>query len=153
MTLAGLSDAERTGIFSVLAALLFLGDIEFEDAEIDNAEGSEISENSNDVVEKFCAIAQCHREVVKKALAQRTMTIVQGKDTNVFQIPLKKDEAEFARDTLAKQIYGRLFDYIVKAINDGMPLEGESQHFIGILDISGFEYFDNNGYVDFITIY
>ncbi len=49
-----------------------------------------------------------------------------------LRIPLKKEEAEFARDTLAKYVYGSLFDYIVTSINMGMPLQAESKTFIGI---------------------
>jgi myosin-6 len=46
---------------------------------------------------------------------------------------------------LAKAIYSRLFDYIVKRINDSIPFE-KSAYYIGILDIAGFEYFTVNSF-------
>lgn len=55
----------------------------------------------------------------------------------MFSVPLKTYEAQNARDALAKAIYSRLFDFIVKTINDCIPY-GTSEFYIGVLDIAGF---------------
>lgn len=59
----------------------------------------------------------------------------QNKGT-IIMVPLKTHEASNARDALAKSIYSRLFDFIVKKINESIPFE-KSSYYIGILDIAG----------------
>jgi myosin heavy subunit len=46
-------------------------------------------------------------------------------------------QAPDVRDALAKALYGRLFLWLVTAINSSLNVE-QSDHFIGILDIFGF---------------
>eukprot|EP00954_Amorphochlora_amoebiformis_P021337 1345728-Amorphochlora_amoeboformis.AAC.1 len=48
-----------------------------------------------------------------------------------------KLQAEFARDTLAKAIYSKLFDWIVKRINVSIENPGFKGIQIGVLDIYG----------------
>lgn len=55
----------------------------------------------------------------------------------IYRVPLKVYEAHSARDALAKSIYSRLFDYIVKRINESIPFKASS-YYIGVLDIAGF---------------
>ena len=49
----------------------------------------------------------------------------------------KSQEAQNARDALAKAIYVKLFDNIVSCINKAIPFSS-SANFIGLLDIAGF---------------
>lgn len=46
-------------------------------------------------------------------------------------------------------MYGRLFGWIVDQINASVPCSGDSNLFIGILDISGFEIFATNSFEQF----
>lgn len=43
---------------------------------------------------------------------------------------------------LAKGIFDRLFKYLVKKCNETLDTKQKRQHFIGVLDIAGFEIFD-----------
>lgn len=54
-----------------------------------------------------------------------------------YRVPLKTYEACNARDALAKAVYSRLFDYIVRRINESIP-SSASAYYIGVLDIAGF---------------
>ena len=57
------------------------------------------------------------------------------------------DEAKAARDSVAKEAYSRVFDWLVSLINAklGANIE-DADTFIGILDIFGFEYFEVNSF-------
>ena len=60
------------------------------------------------------------------------------------------DQAIYGRDAFAKAIYERLFTWIVGRINAQLEVKvvtpGDNS-VIGVLDIYGFEIFDNNRYV------
>lgn len=83
------------------------------------------------------------------ALTERTMT-TRGE---VFKVPLKPDQAKDSCDAFAKEIYSKLFLWLVREINDATCAEknysGQRQAdftTIGLLDIFGFESFPVNGF-------
>lgn len=47
------------------------------------------------------------------------------------------EQANNARDALAKTVYSHLFDHVVNRVNQCFPFESSS-FFIGVLDIAGF---------------
>ena len=61
---------------------------------------------------------------------------------------LPTTQARYTRDALSKALYYRLFDFLVESINRAMMKEGD-ELVIGVLDIYGFEIFDNNGFEQF----
>lgn len=63
-------------------------------------------------------------------------------ETNV--IPLNCDEARNGVDSFAMSIYARLFEWLVSRINEA--LGGGRGHFVGVLDIFGFEIFEKNSF-------
>ena len=69
--------------------------------------------------------------------------------------PITADECRETRDALAKAVYSRMFDDLVKAINDAIgggdkrpdPDDpGSGGRTIGVLDIYGFEIFEINSF-------
>ena len=73
-------------------------------------------------------------------------------NVSLSRVPLKQKAACNARDALAKAIYSRLFDFIVGRVNECFPFESSS-HFIGVLDIAGFEDFQENSFEQFCINY
>uniref|UniRef100_A0A3Q3EKN1 Unconventional myosin-VI n=1 Tax=Labrus bergylta TaxID=56723 RepID=A0A3Q3EKN1_9LABR len=67
-------------------------------------------------------------------------------------MPLKVEQANNARDALAKAVYSRLFDHVVTRVNQCFPFDS-SANFIGVLDIAGFEYFEHNSFEQFCINY
>jgi myosin-5 len=66
---------------------------------------------------------------------------------------LSFSQAVAARDALAKHIYAQLFNWIVTVVNSTLESTGNSQRFIGVLDIYGFETFDINSFEQFCINY
>jgi len=69
-----------------------------------------------------------------------------GRRGSVYEVPLNPAQAVSVRDALAKAIYTNLFDWIVDRVNVSMKARGAFSHTIGILDIYGFEIFENNSF-------
>jgi myosin heavy subunit len=72
-----------------------------------------------------------------------------GKD--IIKSPLTIQESYNSRDAMAKAIYGKMFNWIVKRINDSISLKmnaksSKNLKFIGLLDIFGFEIFKENSF-------
>merc|ERR1719309_499682 len=55
-----------------------------------------------------------------------------------------KDQVAFAVSATSKSLYARLFDWIVKLVNDSLDTPNPRKNFIGVLDIAGFEIFELN---------
>ncbi|KAF3848169.1 hypothetical protein F7725_021197 [Dissostichus mawsoni] len=67
--------------------------------------------------------------------------------------PLNLEQASSARDALSKAVYGRTFTWLVNKINASLTYtEDSSKHYsvIGLLDIYGFEYFNNKIICDLV---
>jgi len=60
---------------------------------------------------------------------------------------LNKERATDARNSLAKTVYGRMFDWLVRRVNKAMEgASRSSRNVIGVLDIFGFEIFELNSF-------
>jgi len=81
---------------------------------------------------------------LEKSLISREITI--KSETTI--IPLDLAAAEECRDTLAKHLYGSLFEWLVKRINNSLcaQLIPDDTTIIGVLDIFGFEIFEKNSF-------
>jgi myosin-5 len=60
-------------------------------------------------------------------------------------------QATESRDSITKFIYSKLFEWIVDIINIKLDVS-KSPHFIGVLDIYGFEHFENNSFEQFCIV-
>ena len=65
----------------------------------------------------------------------------------MYLVDRSPTEAADARDALAKVLYGRVFDWLVAAVNAKLSCQQSSvSHVIGMLDIFGFEIFELNSF-------
>ncbi|XP_066580996.1 myosin heavy chain 95F isoform X2 [Prorops nasuta] len=149
----GLSDSDRFEIYAMVAGVLHLGNITFEDNPEDTKGGSRINPNSEKSVFMTAKLLGIDPEELRQALISKVMQTNRGgiKGT-IIMVPLKAYEANNARDALAKAIYSKLFDYIVATINKSIPFKASS-YYIGVLDIAGFEYFNVNSFEQFCINY
>ncbi|KAM9703485.1 LOW QUALITY PROTEIN: myosin VIa [Menidia menidia] len=148
----GLDDSEKLDLFRVVAGVLHLGNVDFEEAGSTSG-GCTIRSQSLQPVE-FCAeLLGLEQEDLRSSLTSRVMlTSAGGVKGTVIKVPLKVEQANNARDALAKAVYSRLFDHVVTRVNQCFPFQSSS-NFIGVLDIAGFEYFEHNSFEQFCINY
>ncbi|XKL69082.1 hypothetical protein PGB90_006851 [Kerria lacca] len=148
-----LSESEKFNIYSIVAAVLHLGNIEFEENTENSKGGSKVIDKSETSLKIAAELLSVDCDELRQALLTKVMMTNRGgvKGT-IIMVPLKVHEAHSARDALAKSIYSRLFDYIVKRINESIPFKASS-YYIGVLDIAGFEYFTTNSFEQFCINY
>ena len=140
-------------VYTTIAAVLHIGNVDFEDDPDDNRGGCRVTQSSEPSLRLTSSLIGVDDDDLRRALTFRVMQTNKGNlKGTVIMVPLKVYEASNARDALAKAIYSRLFDYIVKRINDSIPFE-RSAYYIGILDIAGFEYFAVNSFEQFCINY
>ncbi|XP_072534760.1 myosin VIa isoform X4 [Salminus brasiliensis] len=148
----GLDDAEKLDLFRVVAGVLHLGNIDFEEAGSTSG-GCILKKQSSQALEHCAELLGLDEEDLRVSLTTRVMlTTAGGTKGTVIKVPLKVEQANNARDALAKAVYSRLFDHVVTRVNQCFPFDS-SANFIGVLDIAGFEYFEHNSFEQFCINY
>ncbi|CAH3126805.1 unnamed protein product [Pocillopora meandrina] len=141
MKSVGLSTEEKTTIWKIVAAILHLGNVEFVDDDEEQA-----SIKNSEKLNIIAFLLGTEPRQVEKALCYRVVAA----NSEVVDKGHHAKEASHGRDALAKAMYDRLFTWIVGRINDATVLRDEVAHgkcsVIGVLDIYGFEIFDNNSF-------
>lgn len=141
MDMIGFTKQEQTNCFQILAGILHLGNIKFSPTK----EGSQIA--NKEVAKVAASLLKMKEKTLESALT--TKTIAAGGRQSVYHSFLDVKQAEYARDALAKAVYGKMFDWVVQKINSSiLKKEGtvKSKLVIGILDIYGFEIFEHNSF-------
>lgn len=133
---------EQTGIFSLIGATLYLGNLTFEPATIKGGEASSIPPRWDTDLSTAANLIGVDVNMLRRCLLSRI--IVTGKET--MEVMLKPVDAVGARDGLAKLIYGSLFNWLLTRINENLAPRATNHNSIGILDIAGFECFDMNSF-------
>ncbi|KAL0657202.1 hypothetical protein Bca4012_077787 [Brassica carinata] len=139
MEVVGISTEEQDAIFSVVAAILHLGNIEFsKGAEIDSSIPKD--EKSLFHLKTAAELLSCDEKLLEDSLCKRIMVT---RDETITKT-LDPEAATLSRDALAKVMYSRLFDWLVDKINTSIGQDPHSKYLIGVLDIYGFESFKTN---------
>ncbi|XP_030629434.1 unconventional myosin-IXb [Chanos chanos] len=150
MEMVGFLPATKKQIFSVLSAILYLGNVTYKLKE--DGEGVEVG--PADVLSTLSDLLKVKEELLVEALTKRrAMT---ANDTLI--LPYSLNEAITARDSMAKSLYSALFDWIVLRINHALLNRKDMEESvpclsIGVLDIFGFENFVTNSFEQFCINY
>lgn len=156
MEVVGFTPFERTGIFDLVAAVMHIGNLTFEHDENQDRQSSAVTLSSaptdlapdciwsRDAAARLLSVDTSQLE---RALSVRKIRA----GTDFVSVKLSAEQANNARDALAKALYGRLFDWMVTKINEFLKMDDSQKnksnmHFIGILDIFGFEVFPKNSF-------
>ncbi|XP_055307856.1 myosin heavy chain 95F-like [Sitodiplosis mosellana] len=149
----GMSQATKFDIYALIAGVLHLGNISFEENPEDAGGGCQVSKSSEHSILITSKLLGVDSFELRQALVSRAMQSKRGDNkAAVIMVPLKIYEASNARDALGKALYSHLFDRIVANINRSIPFSS-STYYIGVLDIAGFESFTVNSFEQFCINY
>ena len=131
-------------LFTVLSALLLLGNVNFK---MDDNDKADI--DNDDMVKAAEERLGCG--ALGGMLLQKVLTRGGGggKRMSTYTIDFTKPQAESARDAVVKSIYTHIFDWIVTKVNGSLLAGGDetsSLPYVGLLDIFGFENFKKNSF-------
>ncbi|XP_058606741.1 unconventional myosin-IXb isoform X2 [Onychostoma macrolepis] len=150
MEMVGFLPSTKKQIFSVLSAILYLGNVTYEPKDV--GEGLKVGPDC--VLSAISDLLKVKVELLVEALTTRkAMT---ANDTLI--LPYSLSEAITARDSMAKSLYSALFDWIVLRINHALLNKRDLEESvpclsIGVLDIFGFEDFKTNSFEQFCINY
>ncbi|XP_061658046.1 unconventional myosin-Ih [Syngnathoides biaculeatus] len=145
LSVVDFGESDTEDLFSVIASVLHLGNIEFEA----DSEGYAALGDRREIhwLSKLLGIPA---QVLQRGLTHRK---IEAKTEEVLS-PFSVDHAVFARDALAKAVYGRAFDWLVDRINGSLAnTDSSRKNVIGLLDIYGFEVFNVNSLEQFCINY
>uniref|UniRef100_A0A8C8IU03 Myosin IHa n=1 Tax=Oncorhynchus tshawytscha TaxID=74940 RepID=A0A8C8IU03_ONCTS len=132
-------------LFGIIASVLHLGNVQFE---ADSKGYATLNKNTE--LRWVSTLLGINVQVLQEGLTYRK---IEAKTDEVLS-PFTVDHAIYARNALAKAIYGRTFTWLVNKINDSMENKEPSRKtVIGLLDIYGFEVFYVNSFEQFCINY
>jgi myosin I len=140
----GFSAEETNSVWRTIAAILHLGNFEF------GSQDDEIIIKNKASTRTLAKMLMVTESELSTALTQRVIAA----HGDIMKKSHDQTQAEFGRDAFAKAIYERLFIWIVERINKAIEVPNNSlqkkfNRVIGVLDIYGFEIFDNNSFEQF----
>uniref|UniRef100_A0A672QPA8 Unconventional myosin-IXb-like n=1 Tax=Sinocyclocheilus grahami TaxID=75366 RepID=A0A672QPA8_SINGR len=150
MEMVGFLPSTKKQIFSVLSAILYLGNVTYQPKDV----GEGLKVGPDRVLYAISDLLKVKVELLVEALTTRkAMT---ANDTLI--LPYSLNEAITARDSMAKSLYSALFDWIVLRINHALLNKRDLEESvprlsIGVLDIFGFEDFKMNSFEQFCINY
>ncbi|XP_048020735.1 unconventional myosin-Ib isoform X6 [Megalobrama amblycephala] len=151
MQIVGFMEDEVQSVLELVAAVLKLGNIEFKPESRVNGFDESRVKDKNDLKE-MCELLGIEQSVLERAFSFRTVEAKMEKVSTTLNVA----QAYYARDALAKNLYSRLFSWLVNRINESIKAQTKKRKKVmGVLDIYGFEIFEDgdNSFEQFIINY
>jgi len=142
MSVLNMEQESCDGLFSVLSAILWLGNLQFQCDDRSQGEHCSLTENDTKIMGIVAELLGVDPEKLELITLRRQIN-VRG---SITEIPFKVHEARDNRNGIAKALYSRLFTWVVNFINASTNPGQDSTSFLGVLDIFGFENFDTNSF-------
>lgn len=140
----GFSEKEQASVLRTIAAVLHLGNVTVMRESVRTDQAS-LTKEAQAQVEKVCRLLGVPVDMFVKGLLHPVVKA--GRElVEKVQTP---EQVRASVDALAKGIYERAFGDLVNRINrqlDRTSMGLDDSYFIGVLDIAGFEIFENNSF-------
>ncbi|CAK4186517.1 unnamed protein product [Aphanomyces euteiches] len=140
LDLIGVTEVERTAIFSILSAVLYLGNFVFKDSlnALGVATGVKIS--SAEELKIVASLLSVDINTLERSLCTRQLSV--AKKDEVYELQVHEPQARVSRDTLARLLYESLFTTLVSMLNKHSKaheaIDGKACE-ITLVDVFGFE--------------
>ncbi|XP_026327804.1 myosin heavy chain, muscle isoform X35 [Hyposmocoma kahamanoa] len=134
----GFTQEEKDNVYRITAAVMHMGRMQFKQRgreEQAEADGTEDGEKVAKLLGVDCQ--DLYKNLLKPRIKVGNEFVTQGRN---------KDQVANSVGALCKGMFDRLFKWLVKKCNETLDTKQKRQHFIGVLDIAGFEIFDYNGF-------
>lgn len=137
----GFEEELIASLWTVLAAILKIGQLEFANVEGSTDDSCKFKDDS--VASDLADTLDVTMEQLYNAIT--TKHIVTAGET--FHKPLNAEFSGITADTMAQNLYDNLFSWLVEQLNAKMSPESEFEYTsVAVLDIFGFENFKRNGF-------
>ncbi|XP_031335127.1 unconventional myosin-IXa-like isoform X2 [Photinus pyralis] len=142
MEMVGFTAEKQRRLFSVLSAVLLLGNVQFQPRKAAYHHDEAVGVKNPEVVLLISELLRVKQETLLQALTSKRARA----SGETLVINYRLPEAIASRDAMAKCLYGALFDWIVLQVNHALlskkdSLREHQGNSIGVLDIFGFEDF------------
>ncbi|XP_016989396.1 myosin heavy chain, muscle isoform X21 [Drosophila rhopaloa] len=134
----GFTKQEKEDVYRITAAVMHMGGMKFKQRGREEQAEQDGEEEGGRVSKLFgCDTAELYKNLLKPRIKVGNEFVTQGR--NVQQVTN-------SIGALCKGVFDRLFKWLVKKCNETLDTQQKRQHFIGVLDIAGFEIFEYNGF-------
>ncbi|KAJ3295285.1 hypothetical protein HDU79_009472 [Rhizoclosmatium sp. JEL0117] len=139
MNIMGISSEEQLSFFRVISSILNLGNIQVVN---DREDQAQLTELGHSVAEKVChvlgiSVPEFTKSLLKPKIKAGRDWVTQSRDVN---------QVLYSVEALARALYERMFGRLVDRINEAISNPSSKSSFIGVLDIAGFEIFEQNSF-------
>ncbi|XP_032677935.1 myosin heavy chain, muscle isoform X12 [Odontomachus brunneus] len=134
----GFTQEEKDDIYKITAAVMHMGGMKFKQRgreEQAEADGTEEGDRVAKLLGTDCA--DLYKNLLKPRIKVGNEFVTQGRN---------KDQVAYSVGAMSKAMFDRVFKWLVKKCNETLDTKQKRQHFIGVLDIAGFEIFDFNSF-------
>ena len=147
----GISEPEQKSVFGIVAGLLHMGNMGFDEEDTPEGEAAIISSKSGakEALEISAKLLGVEASYLFKVIGEREITT----RDETFTVRRNAQNAIYARDAIAKSVYGRLFDWVISRVNQSLGQDPTPLPYIGVLDIFGFESFQRNDFEQLLINY
>lgn len=138
MQILGFTEQEQMDVIRIVTGILYLGNMSF------TGEDYALVEDYR-TLETVADLFKIPVKILEKTLTTRVM--IDPTNKAEIEMPQNPGQAAYIRDATSKAIYSKLFIWMIQRINASIAVKQKKQtKIIGLLDIYGFEVFDENSF-------